>query len=70
MKARKWGNSVGLLLPKSAGVKPDEEVNVHIEKTKGVLRVKDIFGKLRFRRSTEEMLREADRELEPEEQGG
>jgi antitoxin component of MazEF toxin-antitoxin module len=65
-KTKRWGNSVGILLPKKMGIKADEDVRVHIEPVHRVLRVKDIFGKHRFKRPIKELLKEIDRDLDIE----
>ena len=69
-KARKWGNSVGVILPKEvvekAGIKPGSDVELLVSaKQKNVL--KELFGALKGKEkikiSTEELMREIDREL-------
>ena len=66
-KLRKWGNSIGLIIPKEdakrEGLRDDESVRVVIIPKKS-LKVKDIFGKLKLKRSTEEIMKETDRELD------
>ena len=59
-KARKWGSSVGIVLPKEVvdeiGIKPDESVTIDIKKK---LMVKDVFGILPHRkRSTDEIIKD------------
>ncbi len=63
-KAKKWGNSVGILLPKDLGIKPNQEVNIHLEPTKRFSTIKDIFGKLQFKRSVKALMKEIDEELD------
>lgn len=65
-RTKKWGNSIGILLPKKMGIKADEEVRVHVEPAKHILRVKDIFGKHHFKRPIKTLLKEIDRELDIE----
>ena len=66
-KLRAWGNSLGIIVPKEDAVKqkmhPDQEVNVMIAPVKAI-KVKDIFGKLKLKRSTENLLKEVDKELD------
>ena len=35
MKAKSWGNSVGLILPKELGIRPEDEVMVKVSKVEG-----------------------------------
>lgn len=65
-KIRKWGNSFGIVVPLSAlnenaGIKENEEVIVMITKNKPNL--KKLFGAHKFKKSTEQMMREIDEEL-------
>ena len=66
-KLRAWGNSIGLVIPKEDVIKenlrPDQKVKVIITPIKTV-KVKDIFGKLKFKRNTEEIMKEVDKELD------
>ena len=65
-KTKKWGNSIGILIPKEAirkeNIKPDQEVTVLIS-AKPITKGKDIWGTLNFKESTEELMREIDREF-------
>lgn len=63
-RTKQWGNSVGVILPKDLGIGADEEVRIHVERTSGVSRVKDLFGKFRTHKSTRELMKEIDRELD------
>ena len=66
-KLRAWGNSIGLVIPKEDVIKenlrPDQKVKVVIIPIKTV-KVKDIFGKLKFKGSTEEIMKKVDKELD------
>lgn len=66
-KLKSWGNSIGIVIPKEDVIKenlhPDQKVKVMITPMK-TLKVKDIFGKLKFKKSTEEMMKEIDKELD------
>ncbi len=63
---RKWGNSKGIVLPKELPVEIGEEVVLNVQKKKGFAKVKDLFGKLKTGVDTAKMLKEVDRELDPE----
>lgn len=76
-KTRRWGNSIGVVIPdnvvKDQGIKEDEEVIMAIT-TKKKTTVGDIFKmvekhplpKRKDKRTTQEILDEIDRDLEPE----
>ena len=63
-KVRKWGRSFGVVIPKEKvkeeGIKENETITLLIGKKRNVLR--EVFGTFKFKKSTEEMLRESDRE--------
>ncbi|MBI4452452.1 AbrB/MazE/SpoVT family DNA-binding domain-containing protein [Candidatus Woesearchaeota archaeon] len=67
VKTKKWGNSIGILIPKEAAkkenIKPDQEITVLIS-AKPITRGKDIWGTMKFSKSTEELMREVDKELD------
>lgn len=61
LKAKKWGNSIGVVLPKEVvdevGIKPEETIVVDVKKS---LKVKDVFGLFkRWKRSAQEIKDEA-----------
>ena len=66
--ARKWGNSVGVRLPKviadRQNIKDGTEIKMFIE-TKNKTRAGDIFGLLKgkCKKSTEQIMKEVDKEL-------
>ena len=64
-KVRKWGRSFGVVIPKEKikeeGIKENETIKLLIAKRTNVL--KETFGTLKFKKSTDEMMRELDREL-------
>ncbi|MBI2542243.1 hypothetical protein HYV80_06040 [Candidatus Woesearchaeota archaeon] len=66
-KLRNWGNSLGIVVPKEEATKqklhPDQEVNVIITPSK-TLKVKDIYGKLKFKQSTDQIMKEIDEDLD------
>ena len=63
-KVRKWGRSFGVVIPKEKikeeGIKENETIKLLIGKKNNVLR--EVFGTFKFKKSTEEMLRESDKE--------
>ena len=65
-KTRKWGNSIGVLIPKEMvreeNIKPNQEITLMISK-KPITKGKDIWGTLKFKESTEELMREIDKEF-------
>lgn len=64
---RAWGNSIGLVIPKEdvkkENLHPDQKVKVIITPIKSV-KVKDIFGKLKLKKSTEQIMKDTDKELD------
>ena len=68
-KLKKWGNSFGVVIPKeivdSQKLKENEEVEILIiKKNRNIL--KESFGILKFKKTTDQMMREMDRELYPD----
>ena len=63
-KIRRWGRSFGIVIPKEKikeeGIKENEAVRLLIGKRTNVL--KETFGTAKFKRSTQEILDESDRE--------
>ncbi len=63
-KVRKWGRSFGVVIPKDKvkeeGIKENETIKLLIAKKTNVL--KETFGTFKFKKSTQEMLDEIDRE--------
>ena len=68
-KVRKWGRSFGVVIPKEKireeGIKENETIKLFIAKRTNVL--KETFGTFKFKKSTDEMMREIDKELWREE---
>ena len=66
-RLKAWGNSVGIIIPKEdikrEGLHLDQKVKVVITPVK-TLKVKDIFGKLKLKKSAKELLKEVDEELD------
>ncbi|MBI2574598.1 hypothetical protein HYV82_01815 [Candidatus Woesearchaeota archaeon] len=67
---KKWGSSLGIVIPKdkadSEQIKESEEISIIISKERNKLRVRDIYGKMkgRWTETTEEMLKEIDKQLD------
>ena len=63
-KVRKWGRSFGVVIPKEKikeeGIKENETIKLLITKRTNVL--KETFGTLKLKRTTQEILDESDRE--------
>ncbi len=66
VKTKKWGSSIGIVIPREAverlNIKPEEEIIIEIEKKNNVL--KELFGKAKFKKSTEQILKEVRKDLE------
>ncbi len=63
---RKWGNSKGVVLPKSLKLEEGEEIILNVQKTKGFAKGIDLFGKLKTgTKNLHEDLLQIDSELEP-----
>lgn len=69
VKTKQWGNSIGIIIPKDVaeekGISAEEEVLMDIEKKsqqKTVLQ--ELFGTLKTKKSTEQLLRESRKGLE------
>ena len=67
---RRWGNSLGVIIPNEVvineRIQEGQDIIIDIvseKKTTGA----DIFGKLKFKRSTQEILDEVDKDFEPKE---
>jgi antitoxin component of MazEF toxin-antitoxin module len=65
-RVRKWGNSYGIIIPigvlKSKGIDEGEEIDaIILKKKKNVLR--EMFGKVKFKKSTAQLMKETDEAL-------
>ena len=64
-KVRKWGRSFGVVIPKEKiieeGIKENETITLLIGRKNNVL--KETFGTLKFKKTTDRMMREIDKEL-------
>lgn len=63
-RTKEWGNSVGIILPRSLGFEPDQEVHIHVEIPENFTSVADIFGKIKLKRDTKSLMKEIDYELD------
>ena len=69
-KTRRWGSSLGIIIPKKLvkeeRLREGQEIRIDIlsrKKTTGA----DIFGKLKFKKPIQILLDETDKDFEPEE---
>ena len=66
VKTKKWGNSIGVIIPNETveklHIKPEEKIIIEINKQENVL--KELFGAIKFRRSTKEILKDSRKDLE------
>ncbi len=58
VKAKKWGNSVGIILPKELQIKPNEELRVQIVKTSERPPAKVAWGLFKKKADTQAILDE------------
>lgn len=62
---RKWGRSLGVVIPKEIakkeGIKVNDKVEILIRKKSNV--IKETFGTLKFKESTDKILKEIDKDL-------
>jgi len=62
-QVKKWGNSLGIVIPKEIAkridLKPTIRIRLIIERPEAT-KVKDIFGKLKIRESTDKLLKQTD----------
>ena len=63
-KVREWGRSLGVVLPKEGvqqeGIGKNDTVTLLITKKRNALR--ETFGTLKFKKATDEILKESDEE--------
>ncbi len=68
VKTKQWGNSIGLIIPKEIAreknIEAGEEVLVEIEKKGKKTALQELSGALKFKKPTEQLLRESRKELE------
>ena len=60
VKTKKWGNSIGIVIPSETinklNIKPEERIIIQIERKTNVL--KEMFGKAKFKKSAKKMIEE------------
>ncbi len=65
VKARRWGNSIGLVIPsdivEKEDIRPGKEVEILITKKTNVLR--ETFGTMKFKKSAQQIKNELRKEL-------
>jgi len=65
VKTKKWGNSIGIIIPSEAiekfNIKPEEEIVIEIERKNNIL--KELFGKAKFKKPTGQIIKEVREEL-------
>ena len=65
-KLRRWGNSFGVIIPRRVieleKVKEGDEINVLLNKENSNV-LKEMFGSFKFKKSTEQIMKEIDEEL-------
>jgi len=67
-KLRRWGNSFGIVVPlksmENERIREGDEVTALISERKNKVDLKKLFNaKVKFKKTTKEMMRETDREL-------
>lgn len=66
VKTKQWGNSIGVIIPKKVvntlKIKPEETILIEVEKKENPL--KELFGTLKSKKSTEQMIKGVRKELE------
>lgn len=66
-KLKRWGNSFGVVLPirviEQEKMNEGEDIRILVKKEKKVNVLKETFGTIKFKKNTEEMMRETDRDL-------
>jgi len=66
VKTKKWGNSLGVIIPMETAdklnLKPEETVVIEITKRDNTL--KELFGSLKFKKTTEQILKDVRKNLE------
>ncbi|MEI6731551.1 MAG: hypothetical protein WCK90_02620 [archaeon] len=65
-RTKAWGNSIGIVIPSESiqrlKIKADEEVIISIQKKENVL--KELFGTLKTKKTTEQIIKEGREDLE------
>jgi len=65
---KEWGNSIGIVIPKEKALheelKANDRVTILLTKESDSLKVKDIFGSVRWKTPIKRMMDEIDKEFE------
>ena len=65
---KEWGNSIGIVIPKEKALReelrPNDRVTILLTKESDSLKVKDIFGSVRWKTPIKKMMDEINREFE------
>ena len=65
VETKQWGNSIGVIIPKelvhSLKIKPKDKITLEIKKENPL---KELFGALKFEKSTEKIIKENRKLLE------
>ena len=66
VKTKRWGNSIGIVIPSETVEKlnlvPEQKVIIEITKEDNVL--KELFGSFKFKKPTEQILKEVRKDFE------
>ena len=66
VKTKKWGNSIGVIIPsetiESLNIKPEETLTIEVLKRENVL--KELFGTLKSKKTAKQIVDEARKDLE------
>ena len=66
-KLRRWGNSFGVVVPlnkiSNGQIKEGDEIVVLLEKEEKGNVLKEMFGTFKFKKSTDKIMKEVDKEL-------
>ena len=66
VKTKRWGNSIGVIIPSETleklNIKPNEKIVIEIRKKENVLG--ELFGSMKFDKPVKEIVKEARKELE------
>ena len=64
VKTKRWGNSIGIVIPSETidklRIKPNELIIIEVTKKENVL--KELFGSIKMKKSTEQLIKESHEE--------
>ena len=67
-RVKEWNHIIERIMPKEKvverGIKPDDKVKILITRENNSLKVKDIFGNIKWKTDTKKLLTEIDKEFE------